>query len=259
MLDGNKWSAPRQEPQWPAISMACAKYPPANWIVVALSQVGDVWELAPETAIERVASIPGDHLGLTKLANIENTVWACGMGRTVLKREGDGNWIDMSAPAASADEGVIGFFTALSGVAPGEMVAVGWQGEIWLRKNNLWEPQQTGTNANFNAVSVGTDGQIVVVGDKGAVVVGTRDQWSPLNIGVNFDLQGVHHFGAELFICSDDKLFRLQDQALVEETRFAGGDKQKTCLNLIRGSLSLYSQGENDIFRFSSGIWARVI
>lgn len=259
MLDGSKWSAPRQEPQWPAIAMACARsHPSANWIVVALSQAGDVWEFTPETAVERVTAIPGDYLGLTKLANIENAVWACGMGRTVLKREVDGSWIDMSAPTASVDEGVIGF-TALSGVTPGEMVTVGWQGEIWLRKNNLWEAQQTGTNANFNAVSVGADGQIVAVGDKGAIIVGTRNQWLPLNVGVDFDLQGVCHFGAELFICSDDKLFRLEDAALVEETRFAGGDKPKTCLNLVRGSLSLYSQGESDIFRFSSGTWARVI
>lgn len=258
MLDGSKWSAPRQEPHWPAIAMACAKYAPANWIAVAISQAGEVWELAPETAVERMTTLPGNYIGLTKLANIENAVWACGMGRTVLKRESNGGWIDLSAPTASVDEGVIGF-TALSGVTPGEMVAVGWQGEIWLRRNNVWDPQQSGTNANFNAVSVGPDGEIVAVGDGGSMVVGVRNQWTSLDLGVDFDLQGVSHFGAQLFICSDDKIFLLENSKLVDETRFAGGDRPASCLNLIRGSLSLYSQGENDIFRFSSGVWSRVL
>ena len=64
MLNDNKWSAPRREPQWPAIAMACARsQPSANWIVVALGQAGGVWEFTPETAAEQVTTIPGDYLG----------------------------------------------------------------------------------------------------------------------------------------------------------------------------------------------------
>lgn len=246
-------------PPWPAVGMAYARYPNTDqMIIVAIGQTGDVWEVILDTAAQRLTKIPGDRLGLTKLANIDNAIWACGMGRTVLRREKDGTWIDVSAPAPSVDEGVIGF-TALSAIAPNEMVTVGWQGEIWIRSNDVWKRQETKTKANFNAVSVGPDGTIVAVGDNGAIVVGRNGTWSMLSVRLDCNLQGVAHFGGELFVCSDERIFRLKKGALVRETRFAGKDRPKTCLNLLRGSLSLYAQGERDIFRFLNQTWTRLV
>jgi hypothetical protein len=258
LLD-TQWHGFATEPAWTVIGMGCAKYPSAaDWIIIASSSEGHLWELTPGPPIERELRIPGNYSGLTKLASIENAVWACGMGRVVLKRKSDGTWVDLSAPQPSVEAGVIGF-TALTGSAPGEIAAVGWKGEIWWRRNDKWEAQESGTNANFNAVSAAEDGQIVVVGDGGSVVVGRKDQWATLDVGVDFNLQGVCHFGGEVFISSDFKLFRLEHGMLVEETRYVGGDAPATCMNLILGPESVFSQGENDIFRYSKGMWTRLI
>jgi hypothetical protein len=256
MEDG--WGGYAIEPPWAASAMACARYESAQaWVVVACSASGETWEMVPDTGKEKLAKIPGRNLRITKLAKIDDAIWACGMDRRVLRRDINGKWKDLSAPSASEKEGVIGF-TALSAVRSGEMVAVGWQGEIWLRKQDIWKKQKTESRANFNAVSVGDDGQIVAVGDRGAIVIGTRGRWQTVDAKIDFDLQGVSHFGDELFVCSDDAIFKLEDGDLVKETRFAKRDRPRTCLNLLRGTLSLYCQGEADIFRYAANRWTRV-
>jgi hypothetical protein len=178
------------------------------------------------------------------------------MGRIVLRREADGTWTNVSAPDPSLDEGVIGF-NAIAGSPAGDVFAVGWGGEIWVRANERWEAQDSGTNTNLNAVSVGADGGVIAVGDVGTVVVGRQNQWSVLDINTDFNLQGVCHFGDEVFVCSDFELFRLENEALIRETRFANGDEPKTCLNLIAGKESVFSQGEKDVFRYAEGVWTR--
>jgi hypothetical protein len=257
LVDSN-WHVYNLESKWTVVGMGCARYPNSDdWVIVASSSEGDLWELRPGTPLMQELKIVGDYSGLTGLAGIEGAVWACGMDRIVLRRELDGTWADLSAPPATLEEGVIGF-TALAGSAPGEIVAVGWKGEIWLRRNDKWDVQDSGTNANFNAVSVAPDGQVVVVGDDGAIVVGRRNQWSALDVGVDFNLQGVCHFGSEVFVCSDFELFRFEKGALVTETRFDDEDVPETCMNLIAGTESVFSQGERDIFRYVKGLWTRI-
>jgi hypothetical protein len=257
VLLGSSWHGFTVEPKWPAIGMAWAKYPTHDdWLIVASSSEGHLWELTPGIKAEHESRIPGDYEGLTKLATVGEALWACGMGRLVLRRESDGTWINLSAPDPPLEEGVIGF-NAIAGSST-EVTAVGWRGEIWMRVNDRWEVQDSGTNTNLNAVSVGSDGQVIAVGDVGTVVVGQRNQWSVLDINTDFNLQGVCHFGDEVFICSDFELFRLENGALIAETRFASGDEPKTCMNLLAGKESVFSQGEKDIFKYAQGLWTRV-
>ena len=259
VLVGARWHTYDTQPPWPAIGMAGAKYPnSADWVIVANSADGDLWEVNPGNPTgQRLLRISGDYSNLTKLASIDHAVWACGMDRLVLRREEDGRWTNCSAPPASVSEGIIGF-TAIAGVEPQTLVAVGWQGEIWFRSGDQWQRQDCGSNANFNAVSVGPDGQIVVVGDGGAIVVGRRDQWRIVDIDTTFNLQGVCHFGEEVFVCTDFEIYRFTGDALLAETRFETDDEPKTCMNLLAGPETVLSQGETDIFRFVQGKWARV-
>jgi hypothetical protein len=258
VLLGSQWHVFDVEPKWIPVGMAAARYPgAADFIIVASSSEGHIWELVPSTGDEHEGKIEGDYSGITKVTSIDDAVWACGMDRIVLRRDANGRWSNVSAPEANVDEGVIGF-TALAQSAPGELVAVGWKGEIWLRSNDAWDRQDSGTRANFNAVSAGPDGQLVVVGDNGSIVVGRRDQWSVLDIDPDLNLQGVCHFADQVFISSDFELFRLEGRTLAPEARFADGDRPRTCMNLYAGKESVFSQGEKDIFRFNEGAWARV-
>ncbi len=253
----DSWSEFDISPKWPAIGMAWTKTPSGDDVlVVGSSSEGHLWQLEAGTGMEEETAIPGDYEGITKLATIDNAIWACGMGRIVLRRELAGTWTNVSAPDPSLDEGVIGF-NSIAGRTASEVFAVGWGGEVWLRMNDRWEPQDSGTNTNLNAVSVGPDGQVIAVGDVGTVVVGQSNQWSVLEINTDFNLQGVCHFGNEVFICSDFELFRLENGSLIKESRFTDGDEPKTCMNLIAGKESVFSQGENDVFRYVQGIWTR--
>jgi hypothetical protein len=237
--------------------MAAAKYPArADWIVVACSSEGHLWELTPGDASERELRIPGDYEGVTKLATIGDEIWACGMGRLVLRRDADGNWTDLSAPDPPLAEGVIGF-NAIAGTAT-EVTAVGWKGEIWVRSDNRWEAQDSGTNTHLNAVSVSPEGEVIAVGDDGTVVVGRRNQWSVLDINVEFNFQGVCHFEGEVFLCSDFDIYRLEGNRLADETRFTNDEEPRTCMNLLPARQSVFSQGEKDIFTFAAGVWSRV-
>ncbi len=258
VLLGSNWYSFKSDPEWMAVGMGFAQHASNDdLIVVAGSSEGELWELQPSTSIEQLSKIPGEYMGLTKLASINYAIWACGMGRIVLRRNRDGSWTDVSAPKPALEEGVIGF-TAVAGNADGEIFAVGWNGEIWILSDGVWASQDSGTRANFNAVSIGEDGRVVVVGDDGSVVVGSRDQWSVVDVGLGANLQGVCHFGQEVFVCTDFELFLFDGKSLVLETRFSKNDSPKTCMNLIVSEKFAFSQGERDIFKYTSGVWDRV-
>jgi hypothetical protein len=255
-IDGN-WGTYDIEPAWTAVGVANAIYSPTEGpVVVAGDTDGELWEVRAASGEEHAAEIGGDYSELTNLASFDNAIWACGMGRVVLRREAGGTWADLSAPDPAVDLGVIGF-AALASAGRGEVVAVGWQGEIWLR-HTQWDAQESGTKANLNAVSVGADGQIVAVGDRGVIVVGRRNQWSVIKNDDTANLQGVCHFGKQVFIASDFALYRLEQSELVPEDRFADEDEPESCLNLMANEASVFSQGEHDIFRFADGVWKRV-
>jgi len=88
--------------------------------------------------------------------------------------------------------------------------------------------------------------------------VGRLDHWTVIDVNTNRNLQGVCHFGGGVFVCTDFELYRVENGSLVAETRFANNDEPETCMNLIAGRNSLFSQGERDLFRFDGNIWTRV-
>lgn len=258
VLIGSRWTGYDEEPEWLAAGMAGALYPGAtDWVIVAASAEGELWELTPGTAAERRLKVPGDALELTRLVTLGGLIYACGMDRVVLRREANADWSDISAPPGDDDDTVVGF-TDLASLADGTLIAVGWRGEIWLQWHAAWSAEDSGSNANFNAVSVGPDGSVVVVGDGGAVVVGRPSQWKVLDSGTEFNVQDVCHFNNNIFVCTDFEIFRLESARLVPEDRFASDDRPGTCMNLIPGKDTLYCQGEQDIFRFAEGVWSRV-
>jgi hypothetical protein len=259
VLLGDKWFGYDAEPEWAASGLASALYPSADDIVVvAAAPDGRTWELNPASHAERLARLnDGDHAGITRLASIDNAIWACGMGRVVIRRDANGQWVDLSAPKNPVAQGITGF-TGMAALPSGKQIAVGWSGEIWVRSKNAWLQEDSPTNSNLNNVSVGIDGEAVIVGDKGGLVVGKPGQWTALDCRPDFNLQGVCHFGADVFICSDFEIFRLVDGLLVRETRFEGSPPD-TCMNLHAGDSMAYSQGERHIYRFDGVKWSNAL
>ncbi len=259
VLLGSDWFGYEEEPEWPAISMAGVQDPRAGeLVIVAVAADGRTWELNPGTKVERLARVAEGHSGITRLATLHDAIWACGMGRAVWRRDGNGQWSDLSAPKGTLADGITGF-TGIAETEPGTLLAAGWRGEIWLRSNGVWTQEDSPSNSNFNNLSVAPSGEVVVVGDRGGLVVGRPGRWLAIDTRTDFNLQGVCHFAEETFICTDFEIFRLVDGKLLRETRFVDDERPATCMNFMVGSNSVYSQGERDLYRFQDGLWASAL
>lgn len=258
LLNG-EWYGYEEEPEWAAVGMAGMQYPGIEEIVVvAVAADGRTWELNPSSKVEHIARVAEGHCGITRLATLNDGIWACGMGRLVMMREANGGWLDVSAPKGNLTNGVTGF-TGIAQTLQGEQVAVGWRGEIWIRSNGSWTQEASPSNSNFNNVSVAPDGEIVVVGDSGGLVTGRPGQWIAVDSRTDFNLQGVCHFLTETFVCSDFEIFCLKQGKLLRETRFDDEQRPGTCMNFLVGKGGIYCQGERDLFHFDGRRWINVL
>jgi hypothetical protein len=255
-----QWYSYATMPAWTGIAMAAARDPSDSlWVVVAISQAGDVWELKPRTRIETVGKLP-KRMGMTNLGAVHDMIYACGMGRVVFRREAGGAvWTDVSAPWPSADEGVVGF-TAIAGLESSLAYAVGWKGEIWTLVDGRWSAEDSPTNANLNAVAVAADGHVYCVGDNGAMLRGHRGVWSMIDTGTDFNLQDVCIHSGEVFVSTDFQVFRLDQGNLVLDLASDDEDVSLTCLKLASGGAggSLYSVGPHDVFELKEDVWHRL-
>lgn len=99
----------------------------------------------------------------------------------------------------------------------------------------------------------------MVAGDRGSLIAGRAGHWTPMSTGTISDLKGVCHFGDEIFVCTDLEILRWQDNRLIPETRFAGDERPKTCMNFLVGGEGVYSQGEQNLYCFGpEGAWKRI-
>lgn len=253
------WASYSLEVDWPAVGMASLRYPgEADLLVLAVGAAGEFWELRPGGPSQEAGRIAPGLSGVTRVAAVGAELWCCGMGRAVWARDAAGTWRDLSAPAPSPEEAVVGF-TALAALPDRSALAAGWGGELWLHGAHGWRREVSGTRANLNAASVDERGNVVVVGDGGVLVEGRPGQWRMSQADAALNLTGVSHFQGHVFVCSEFDLFLWQDGRLIPEERFAGSDRPRSCLNLLPGGSTLASQGERDLFVFSEGRWSRVL
>jgi hypothetical protein len=252
------WYSYQAAPDWSAIAMAAARYPDnPRWVVVAMSQAGQLWELRPLDRTETFSQIP-QHIGLTNLATIGGSIYACGMGRILLQREASGVWNDLSAPWPNAQDGVIGF-TSIAGLDQSLLYAVGWQGEVWTLSNGRWRIEDSPTNANLNAVALSPDGTVYGVGDGGAMLKGRQGQWDLIDSGTDFNLMDVCVHEGDVFACSDFEVFRLTKSGLMADMSEGSEDLPQTCLKLVSaGKSGLYSVGPNDVYLRTNRNWQRL-
>jgi hypothetical protein len=236
---------------WTAIALAAAKDPSqSDWRIIAMGNRGQIWELTPGQNEVTQSVIPGDH-ELTALASIEGVVWACGMDRVALRREVDGTWTDVSAPAAQG--GVLGF-TAMAGTAA-SMLAVGWGGEIW-RYRGAWEREPALATANLNALSIGAT-ETLVVGDGGCLLAYRDGAWT-VREAPNLDLTAVCHHGDDVFVGSTRGLFRMVEGRLEPETRFVD-DAPASVAQLVSGTESAFLLNERDVYQFIDSAWNQLV
>lgn len=244
---------------WPAIAMATIKPEGSIRQVVAIGPNGDYWELEPASTQETVGKI-NDFLGnLRTLSIIEETIFACGMGRVVIQREDKGQWKSISPNPMKDDADIIGF-EDIDGYSKAEMYAVGWGGEIWWFDNGTWRQMDSPTSANLTALCCAADQSVYIVGDNGIMLRGRQDSWSVIDTDRKENLLDVAFYNGTIYVTTDFRILKLVDEKLINDTDFADPDDlPSTCLHLLPAADGLISLGTKDVFRRNQEPWKRLV
>lgn len=225
---------------------ACVVKKPAEKLVV-LGGAGKVYTYVGGT--ETTEQIPGAH-DLRGSATIDGKAWACGMGRQVFRRDGEKKWADVSAPGTGKD--VYGF-EAIAGHSAKDVVAVGWNGEIWRYDGKKWAEDRSGVDVILTAVCAADDGVYFAAGQGGVLLKSTAKGWSRLDTGLSEDLTALAWFENRLFVATWRGLFTLEGDTL-SAVRF-GKKSPQTFGALTHADGVLWSLGPQSVFSWDGKTW----
>jgi hypothetical protein len=178
---------------------------------------------------------------------------ACGMKRQVYRREAEGTWTAMHAPAP--EKGNAGF-EAVAGFSSKEMYAAGWNGEIWEWNGKKWVNRSSPTNLILTGVCCASDGNVYACGKTGILLRGRHDSWKTVDLGdLKQDLWAVHDFKGKIYLATMQTLFTLGEGGL-EPVEF-GDDEPASCYRLTDAEGVLWSVGAADVFSYDGSVWTR--
>lgn len=244
---------------WPAIAMATIKPDDdAERVVVAIGPNGNYWEGEPSTLKETVDRIQNFRGNLRALTVVDHVIYACGMGRVVLQRQGPGQWTSIGPGEFKGDPDVVGL-EDIGGYNADEMYAVGWDGEIWWRDRGKWRKVDSPTSVNLDALHCADDGHVYVIGQNGTMLKGRRDVWSVIDTGRTENLQDVAFYEGTVYVTTDFRILKLTDRGLVNDDDFVDADRPATCLHLLPAADGLVMLGTKDLFRRNGGPWKRLV
>ncbi len=255
----NVWYKYQYTGNWTAIAMATIK-PNDLRTVVCVAPHGYYWECITQTPKEINGKIKDLKFNIRSLAAIEHVIYACGMGRNVLKRTSPGAWDEIGPGMTKKDDGLVVGFEDLDGFSADDMYAVGWMGEIWRYNKGKWKRLDSPVSANLNALCCAPDGKVYVVGDDGAMLRGRNNVWEILKTNGVGNLMDVAVFGNTVYAVTDFQILKLQGDTLVPEDAFKEeGDVPSTCLHLLTAPDGLVSMGTKDLYRLAGGAWERIV
>jgi len=90
---------------WLTAGMAILDAGDIGKTVVALSPKGAFWELESKDPRESTGELQGVTSPLRSVVTIDNIIYACGLGRTVFRREGKGTWSELGPGTTKRDDG----------------------------------------------------------------------------------------------------------------------------------------------------------
>lgn len=260
IMSGDNWGKYTTDAAWTAISMATIKPPTGERVVVAVAPHGAYWEVSAETLVELTGQIPGVGGPLRALKAIDDEVYAFGMGRTLLRRGGPGEWTELGAGASAGGNAVVGF-EDIAAPSHDEIYAVGWHGEIWRRMSGSWQQLDSPVDANLNAICCDADGYLYVVGDNGVMLRGRGDSWDILDTERPENLLDVAVYGDCVYVVTDFKILKkgITGQLVEENDFLEEDDRPSTCLHLLQACDGVVSMGTKDLFYVHEGPWRRLV
>lgn len=259
-MDGGDWLGYDEAVGWSALDMATLKVGEASRTVVGLGPAGEYWELDSASTAESTGRISDKRVTTRALGVIEQTIYASGMGRVVLRRDGPGKWRSMGPDVPRPKDLTVVGFEAIGGYSGKEIYATGWLGEIWRFNGSSWEQVDSPVSTTLNALTCTDDQDVFIVGDNGLMLRGRGDSWSVLETGRKENLRDVATHEGQIYVSTDFRILKLTAKGLVNETDFAvKKDVPATCLHLLPAADGLISMGPKDLFKRHGGPWERIV
>ena len=244
---------------WPAVAMATIKPPGDIRVVIGVGPAGDFWEREPLSLKERVGRVASVGGHLRALGVVDNTIFACGMGRVALRRMSTGKWKSFGPKPTRHDAEVVGF-NDIGGFGQNELYAVGWGGEIWWCDKGAWEQVDSPVSTNLTALTCSETGEVIVVGHDGVMLRGRHDTWQVIETNRDDNLRDVASHAGHIYIASDFEILTLRAEGLVGDDAFADpDDRPATCLCLLEAPDGVVSMGPKDVFMMRDGQWQRLV
>ncbi|QDH71156.1 hypothetical protein [Marilutibacter alkalisoli] len=228
----------------------------AWWV---LGKNGEVAELVigGPTNLEQIAGAglnrPQPYGYLESLKNIRNTLYACGYGRQVYRRDSNG-WISIADSILTREEAT-GFFD-IDGLDHDNLYAVGWKGEIYFYDGSRWLKDDSPTTAHLSSVKCLDDGTVFISGDRGIVLKGSFNHWQLIETeGFTGNWYGLESFNGAIYLAGNAEIARVEGSSIVPVNV---AEQPITTHRLDAREGLLWSIGESDIYIFDGDRWMEV-
>lgn len=193
------------------------------------------------------------HGDFRSVASIGGAAYAIGLRGMAYRMEAPGRWtrVDSGLPASFDAETMHGFDHA-------EIYAAGDDGQVWMRKDRLWQPVDMPTDMPFNVIRCMPDGRCYAGGARGVLASGRGANWELIDDDeIRGSIWSLAWFQDELWVSTMKGLFVRRDGAF--EPVAVEDDGQPVSTYLLSAAPGvLWSIGEFDIMAFDGRTWSRV-
>ncbi len=123
--------------------------------------------------------------GISRLRTIDGLLWGCGLGRTVIVREGRNQWRYLTdvIPYDYDKEKSGGGFEDMDGFSAQDMYAAGGQGDVWHYDGTKWRRLPFPSNMDLYTVCCAGDGFVYIGAESGSVFKGRGNEWKLISRG----------------------------------------------------------------------------
>lgn len=208
-----------------------------------------------EEQVEVGGVVPEDRGPLRAGLKLGTSVIVVGMDRQVYRRDQPKRWIAMEAGLPETSDQVCGFEAVAAGTR-GELVAVGWNGEIWRYVSDRWHPVESPTQQILTCACAAPDGEFFAGGRKGLLLRGHADQWKIIaDSGCREDFTDL--------IAVGDQLYATTSHALL---RWNGNRFEPVLDDTLPASLAIFAQHESAVWSIGPkavlslehGVWRHI-
>lgn len=190
-----------------------------NDTIFTLGRLGQIACISNDVLTQEKIVGPDDYGFLTDIKVIENTIFTVGMCRQVYIRKNSEIWdrFDKGVLDEAMNVDRVTGFRAIDGITIDNMVAVGFDGEIWHYQNGIWREIQSPTNVTIEQVKAIAPNGFYAVGQAGVILHGSGDQWEIIDqIATEDDFWGIEWFNDRLYLNTSSDIYQLDSNNELE-------------------------------------------